>query len=274
MAPTGEIEITFLGTGTSHGVPMIGCDCEVCRSEDPRDRRHRASIALRSPEGRVLLIDTAPELRLSAVATGLDRVDAICYTHAHADHIMGLDDVRRFNDLVGSTIPAYGRPEALAVLRRAFGYAEGEYEATPDHRPSVRYEPFEAPRDICGLHVVPVPLMHGREVISGYRVGGFAYCTDCSAIPDESVPLLADLDLLVIDALRPTPHPAHFSLPEALEAIARLGPRRALLTHITHHLPHERTGRDLPPGVEMAYDGLVVTAPAGTGDRRPARGER
>ena len=254
-----EIELTFLGSGTSHGVPMIGCDCAVCRSDDPRDKRNRASVAIGTAGGSIL-VDAPPELRLAAVAWGLGRVDAILFTHAHADHIMGLDDVRRFNDIVGSTIDCYCNAPCLQRLRAVFGYAEVVYDKTPANRPSLRFELMEEPRRICGVDVVPVPLLHGSDEVLGFRFGSMAYCTDCSAIPPASAPLLEGLDLLVLDALRHTPHPTHFSLAEALEVIAELRPKKALLTHIAHQLGHEATSRDLPDNVAMAYDGLSVRA--------------
>jgi phosphoribosyl 1,2-cyclic phosphate phosphodiesterase len=258
MEPSQDMELIFLGTGTSHGVPMIGCDCAVCRSDDPRDRRNRAAAAVRMADGRVILIDAPPELRLAAVAAGLDRVDAILFTHAHADHIMGLDDVRRFNDLVGGTIPAYGSAQTLKTVRAAFGYAEVAHEAAPANRPSLRLERMDAAVEICGRRVQPVPLLHGADEILGFRMGSMAYCTDCSAIPPASEALLEGLDLLVIDALRHRPHPSHFTLAEALETIARIGPKRALLTHLTHELPHAETAAQLPQGVDIAYDLLRV----------------
>jgi len=256
-----EVELVFLGTGTSHGVPMIACDCAVCRSADPRDRRNRASVGIRTPDGRVILIDTAPELRLSAVAFGIERADAILFTHAHADHIMGLDDVRRFNDVLGAALPCYGQPATLRRLREVFDYAEKPYAAAGADRPSLRLEPIDAAREICGVEVVPVPLRHGTAEVLGFRIGGLAYCTDCSAIPAGSWDLLAGLDLLVLDALRHRPHPTHFNLAGALDVVRRLGPRRALLTHITHELPHAATDAGLPKGVGLAYDGLVARAP-------------
>ena len=251
----GQLEITFLGTGTSHGVPMIACDCEVCRSDDPRDKRNRTSAVVRTPDGRVILIDASPELRLAAVACGLERVDAILFTHTHADHIMGLDDVRRFNDISGETIPCYGSADTLRVLRQVFGYAEVPFKRAPTYRPSLAFEEITAPVEICGVEVIPIPLMHGRDRILGFRIGNLAYCTDCSEIPPESRDLLAGLDLLVLDALRPAPHPTHFSLSEALAEIELLAPARTLLTHMTHHLGHERTSQSLPAGVALAYDG-------------------
>lgn len=260
--PSGEIELIFLGTGTSHGVPMIACDCAVCRSDDPRDKRNRASAAVRAPDGRVILIDTAPELRLSAVGCGLTRVDAILFTHTHADHIMGLDDVRRFNDVSGATIDCYGSAETVGRLRQVFPYTEVAYERAPTDRPSLRFAVIDAPRRICGLPVVPVPLLHGRAEVLGFRFGPMAYCTDCSAIPEGSWDLLAGLELLVLDALRRTPHPTHFNLAEALEVVARLAPRRAWLTHITHELSHAATNAALPDNVALAHDGLRVSVKA------------
>lgn len=252
------LSITFLGTGTSHGIPMIGCDCEVCRSSDPRDRRNRASAAVTVPDGRVIVIDLPPEFRLAAIATGLPRVDAVLLTHAHADHIMGADDLRRFNNLRGDGIDCYANAGTLDVFRRVFGYAERPY-ANPD-RPSLRLHAIDGPREIAGVAVRPIELLHGRLPIFGYRIGRFAYCTDVSAIPDAARPLLADLDLLVIDALRYRPHPAHFSLDQALAAIEQIAPRRALLTHIAHEIPHEAASARLPDNVAIAWDGQRVTA--------------
>ncbi len=251
-----RLTITFLGTGTSHGIPMIGCDCDVCRSSDPRDRRNRPSAAVTLPDGRVIVIDLPPEFRLAVLATGLPRVDAVLLTHGHADHIMGADDLRRFNNLSGASIDCYANAATIATIRRVFGYAERPY-TNPD-RPSVRLHAIDGPTEVAGVTVRPIALLHGRMEIFGYRIGRFAYCTDVSAIPDRSWPLLDDLDLLVINALRYRPHPAHFSLAEALDAIERIAPRRALLTHIAHEISHEGTSAQLPANVEIAFDGQRV----------------
>jgi phosphoribosyl 1,2-cyclic phosphate phosphodiesterase len=249
--------VRFLGTGTSHGVPMIGCRCGVCRSADPRDRRLRPSIYLSLADGTRVLVDTTPDLRSQALAHDLDRVDAILFTHCHADHVMGLDEVRRFNVLQQASVPCYGDRRTLDELRRTFAYI---FEA-PDEGggiPKVTLHPVDAPFTIGAQTITPVPVLHGRRPIFGYRFGGFAYLTDCSAIPDESWPLIEGLDTLVIDALRHRPHPSHFTVAGALAVIERAAPRRALLTHICHDLGHAATGANLPNGVDMAYDGLTL----------------
>ena len=276
---SGSLEITFLGTGTSHGVPMIGCDCRVCRSDYPRDRRNRTcvSVAVRGQAGAdpaVLVIDTPPEFRLGAIATGLARVDAVLVTHAHADHILGMDDLRRYNNLSGGPIDVYGDASAMAIVRTVFRYAEAPYD-NPD-RPSLRFHELtgagllpEAHRlkacattvMIAGVPVTPVPLLHGRREVLGFRIGRFAYCTDCSSIPPASEPLLAGLELLVLGALRYTPHPAHFNVEQAVAAIDRLAPRRALLTHMAHEIAHAELAARLPAHIQPAWDGQRVEVP-------------
>jgi phosphoribosyl 1,2-cyclic phosphate phosphodiesterase len=249
--------VTFLGTGTSHGVPMIGCRCTTCRSSDPRDRRWRASIFIELAGGVTLLVDTAPDLRSQALAFGVERVDAVLFTHAHADHILGLDELRRFNELQGSPISCYGDPGTLQEVRRTFDYA---FRSEPEGGaiPRVRLFTLAGPASFGGQTFVPVPVRHGSQLILGYRLGSFAYLTDCSAIPDQSWALLDGVRLLALDALRERPHPTHFSLGESLEVVARLKPERAFLTHVCHDLPHGPTCARLPRGVELAYDGLTV----------------
>ncbi len=250
------LRLTILGSGTSHGVPMIACGCDVCRSSDPRDRRTRTS-ALLEYDGHGVLIDTAPELRLQCVACGVTRVDAVLLTHAHADHVVGLDDVRRFNDLLGRELPVYGAADTLARVREMFRYAFEDDPSYPSAKPQLRATPITGSFEVGGRLVTPLPYWHGPARVLGFRVGGVAYCPDCSAIPDETWPLLAGLDVLVLDALRRRPHPTHFNLEQALAVAARIGARRTLLTHIAHELGHAATSAALPPGVELAYDGLV-----------------
>jgi phosphoribosyl 1,2-cyclic phosphate phosphodiesterase len=255
-----RIELLFLGTGTSAGVPMIGCHCEICSSNDPRDKRTRPSVVI-SYNGCRVLVDTTPELRLQCVAHEVDRIDAIVFTHAHADHIMGLDDVRRFNALSGGPIDAWADQRTFGTLGRCFGYAFSE--PSPDakvFRPHLVHRRIEGPFAICGVTWTPVPLLHGQMPILGFRVGKLAYCTDVSRIPEDSFALLEGLDVLVLDALQPKPHVTHFSLPQAIEAARRIGAELTLFTHIAHSLGHERTNRDLPDGMRLAYDGQRVFA--------------
>jgi len=250
------VEVIILGSGTSHGVPMIGCLCSVCTSNDPRDRRSRPSIYVRFG-GRRLLVDTAPELRLQCIASGIDAVDAVLFTHHHADHVLGLDDLRRFNWLMKGPVVCYGTTPTLDALREMFAYAFRSEPGSPHSRPQLELRSIDTtPFTIGGETIVPVPLMHGPMPVLGFRFGRFAYCTDCNVIPESSIGLLAGLDVLVLDALRPTPHPAHFSLDEAVAVARRIGPRQTYFTHMTHQLGHEEINKALPPGMALTYDGM------------------
>jgi phosphoribosyl 1,2-cyclic phosphate phosphodiesterase len=249
--------VTFLGTGTSHGVPMIGCRCATCTSQDPRDQRLRPSIRVELANGGALVVDTAPDFRTQALRFGVLRVDAVLFTHPHADHLLGLDEIRRFNALQRCAIPCYGNPGTMAEVRRVFAYAF-DPKQEGGGVPQLELRPVTGPFEAAGTRVTPVPVMHGLLPIHGYRIGAFAYLTDCSAIPDESWALLDGVRTLVVGALRHRPHPTHFTVAQALEVVARIGPDRALLTHIAHDLGHAATSDDLPPGVELAYDGLIV----------------
>jgi phosphoribosyl 1,2-cyclic phosphate phosphodiesterase len=251
------VRVTFLGTGTSHGVPMIGCRCAVCRSTDPRDNRLRPSILIQPDDGGVLLVDTGPDLRTQALRHDVSRVDGVLFTHPHADHILGLDETRRFNTLQGCAIPCYGEPGTIAEVRRVFAYAF-EPRQPGGGVPRLDLHPVTGPFTVGRTVVTPVPVMHGDLRIYGYRVGAFAYLTDCSAVPDSSWALLAGVRTLVVDALRHRPHPTHFTVAQAIEVAARIKPSRTLLTHIAHDLGHAETSAHLPPGVELAYDGLIV----------------
>jgi phosphoribosyl 1,2-cyclic phosphate phosphodiesterase len=250
------MKVTFLGTGTSTGVPVIGCHCRVCTSEDPRNQRLRPSILLEWRE-RKILVDSSTDFRQQALRHRIDQLDAVLYTHCHADHVMGLDDLRIYNFRQRSDLPVYGSPGTLADIRRTFWYAFAETQEGGG-KPRLDLHEVEGPFDLFGVRVEPVPLWHGDLSVSGYRIGGFAYCTDCNRIPGDSRNLLAELEVLVIDALRPTPHPTHFSLSETLAVLGDLRPRRSYLIHMGHDLEHEETERGLPPSVRLAYDGLVL----------------
>jgi phosphoribosyl 1,2-cyclic phosphate phosphodiesterase len=250
------VKVLFLGTGTSHGVPMIGCDCAVCRSTDSRDARMRTSILVEGADGTTLLVDTPPDLRTQALTHGLRRIDAILYTHSHADHIAGLDDVRRFNAINRGPMPIYGDPATVREIRLRFGYAFDPASATGGGLPDLRLWTIGGPFCVRQLEVTPVPILHGRRPILGFRFGGFAYLTDCSEIPPASRALLTGLDVLVLDALRRRPHPTHFSLGEAVAVAAEIGARQTYFTHIAHDLGHAETCAGLPPAMTLAYDGL------------------
>lgn len=241
---------------------MIGCGCAVCQSTAPEDKRFRASIVVTHDDGTQVLVDTTPDLRSQALAWHLTRVDAVVYTHSHADHIFGLDELRRFIALRGGgTLTVYGDAHTIGELKRIFTYA---FSAPPELGGGVpRLVPavVEGPFDVAGTPWVPVPIMHGRRRIFGYRIGGFAYLTDCSGVPDDSWALLEGLDLLVIGALRERTHPTHFSLSEAIVAAQRTGAMRTLFTHMCHDLGHADTNARLPEGMALAYDGLSVTLP-------------
>ena len=251
------LRITVLGSGTSVGVPTIGCECRVCQSPDPKDKRLRPSIVV-SYDGRHVLIDTTPDLREQALRAGLRRLDAVLYTHAHADHILGLDDVRPFNYGRPEPIPIYARPEALDTIQRVFRYV---FDAR-DHCGGVpRIEAFalaDSGIELFGLHFHPIPIWHGQRMIVGFRFGRAAYLTDHSDIPPESLALLEDLDVLFLDGLRHTPHPTHSTIQRSLRWVEQLRPARAYFTHICHELSHAETNRTLPPHVQLAYDGLVI----------------
>jgi phosphoribosyl 1,2-cyclic phosphate phosphodiesterase len=250
------MRVTFLGTGTSHGIPVIGCTCAVCRSRDPRDRRSRASVLI-EVKGSTLLVDAAPELRLQALAAGIAHVDAMLLTHAHADHISGLDDVRIFSEHTRREFPVFGPAPALTQLRKRFEYVFRPTQ-TGGGKPRLRLHAVSGPFTAAGVRVRPVPLWHGRLRVFGYRINGFAYLTDVSAIPESAYRRLRGLEVLVLDALRPAPHQTHFHLERAVAEARRIGARRTYFTHMCHLLGHGTTERSLPPGMRLAYDGLAL----------------
>jgi phosphoribosyl 1,2-cyclic phosphate phosphodiesterase len=252
-----EFLITVLGSGTSMGVPTLGCDCKVCTSVDPKDNRLRPSVMIEY-DGHTVLVDTTPDFRVQALRAGIKRIDAILYTHAHADHIMGLDDVRPLNMKQRGAIPLYGSPDTLDTIRRCFYYAF-ENESPESAIPKLTLHPVEGGTiDLFGVAFEPILLNHGRGFVYGYRFGNSAYLTDHSEIPEGALPRLAGLDVLFLDALRHKPHPTHTSLSRALQHVADLKPGRAYFTHISHDLPHEYTQGTLPPNVFLAYDGLEI----------------
>jgi len=251
-------QVIVLGSGTSHGIPMIGCRCEVCRSSDPRDRRTRPSVFW-SGDGVDLLIDCPPELRLQCVANHVAHVDAVLFTHHHADHVVGLDDLRRFNWINKRPIPCYGSPRTLVSLRRMFAYAFEPAPDSPHSRPQLElHEIGEESFDVCGQRVMPIPLMHGPLPVLGFRIGDFAYCTDCSVIPESSRPLLQNLDVLILDALRIDAHPTHFNLVQAVEMAGCIGAKQTYFTHMAHQIKHADIDATLQDGMHLAYDGLQI----------------
>jgi phosphoribosyl 1,2-cyclic phosphate phosphodiesterase len=253
-----SLRLTVLGSGTSMGVPSLGCACRVCHSPDPRDNRLRPSVLL-SRAGRNVVIDTTPDFRSQALRAGVERLDAVVYTHGHADHILGFDDIRSFNVRQKMHLPIYGSAETLATLQRTFAYAF-DPEPAPSTIPQVTLHAIDGPFELCGTHLVPVPARHGDMRVFGFRFGRAAYLTDLSSLPEASKELLRNLDDLILDALRDTPHPMHQTVEQALALVAELTPRRAWFTHISHDLPHAETNARLRSlgfaHVELAYDGL------------------
>jgi len=250
------MKITFLGTGTSVGVPVPTCTCDVCRSTDTRDRRLRPS-ALLQWDGHGVVIDTSTDFRAQALRHEIARVDAVLFTHAHADHILGLDDLRLYNWRQGAPVPVYGNRETLDALGRTFWYVF-ERENNQSTPPEILSTPVNGPFPLLGREILPVPVFHGRMPILGYRVGSFAYLTDVSEIPESSLDLLHGLDVLVLNALRHTPHPTHFNLEAAVEQAGRIGAGKTYLTHMSHEIGHAAVAPRLPSNVELAYDGLTI----------------
>lgn len=255
------MRLTFLGTGTSFGVPQVGCGCAVCHSADPRDRRARTG-ALIDVGDRTLLIDTPPELRLQLIATGRSDVDAVLYTHEHADHINGIDDLRIFSVKGGRSLPVFGPPEALARLRESFRYifdpSVPVYAGTS--KPDLELRPLDEGRvqEVAGVPVLPLAFSHGHGRVFGYRIGNLAYLTDVKEVPAAARDRLRGLDVLVLNALWFRPHPTHLSIGEAVETALALGATRTFLTHLSHETGHADLAARLPPSVQPAHDGLVV----------------
>ncbi len=254
--------LTLLGTGTSFGVPQIGCSCGVCRSEDPRDRRTRCAALLETGDGTTLLIDTPPELRLQLVAAGTSRVDAVLYTHAHADHIAGIDDLRMFSLQRGSPLPLHGPVETLDQIRATYRYIfdESITVVKGTSKPSLSLHPVEGGSRVrvAGVEVLPLEVNHGNLRVFGYRIGPVGYLTDAKAVPEPVRAALRGVEVLVLNALWWRTHPTHLSIPEAIETAQAIGARRTLLTHLTHETGHAELAVRLPAGIEPGYDGQVV----------------
>jgi phosphoribosyl 1,2-cyclic phosphate phosphodiesterase len=250
--------ITVLGSGTSVGIPMVGCRCKTCTSADPRDKRLRPSILIKLDGCRVL-IDTAPDFREQALRFGIERIDAVLYTHAHADHILGLDDLRPFNFMQMGEIPIYGSAETLDTIERTFQYVFNN-KPTQSSRPKLCPKRFEDGDriSICGIDFEPVRAFHGTGEVHGFRFGNCAYLTDHSVIPPESMQRLQNLDVLFLDALRYNAHPTHQTVQQSLQTVGVLRPKRAFFTHISHDLLHAVAESRLPPNVRLAYDGLEI----------------
>jgi len=258
------VRLTLLGTGTSFGVPQIGCDCATCRSSDPRDRRTRTAALLQT-DAATLLIDTPPELRLQLLAAGTRRLDAVLYTHEHADHVHGIDDLRVFSHGRGGPLPLYGAPATLAFLRESYRYIfdPGQAPYLGTSKPRLTLHLLEAGRvsEIAGLPVLTLAFPHGHGSVLGFRIGPVAYVTDAKHVGEPERELLRGVELLVLNALWWRPHPTHLSIPEAIEVAQAIGARRTLLTHLTHETGHAELAQRLPAGIEPGYDGQTLEIP-------------
>jgi phosphoribosyl 1,2-cyclic phosphate phosphodiesterase len=250
-----RMRVTMVGSGTSTGVPVIGCPCKVCTSTNPKNRRSRPGLKL-EVNGGVLLVDTPTDLREQALRFGLPRLDAVLFTHAHADHIFGLDDIRILNFRQRKAIPCYGSAETLSAIRRIFSYI---FERTQEGggKPQIELLEVREPFRLLGREIIPVPVWHGAMEVFGYRLGRFAYVTDCNRIPEESFELLAGVEILILDALRYRPHSTHFSVAEAIAVAERIGSKRTIFTHLAHEIDYGDPQVQLPPGMELGYDGLT-----------------
>ncbi len=262
---TETLNITILGSGTSTGIPVIGCPCDVCHSNHPGNLRSRCS-ALLSYGKYNLLIDTSTDLRQQALRENIRHIDAVFYTHSHADHLHGIDDLRSFNIRSQAPIPLYGSKATLTTIKNSFSYIFNQTEPTcqPNYIPKLKLNPFSQPLNIFGLQIIPIPLIHGSMPTYGYRCGSFAYLTDCNAIPADSMRLLEDLEILILDGLRFTPHNTHFNIPQALEVAQKIGAKQTFLTHLSHEVDHPRHDRQLPQGVNLAFDGQQLSCCAHT----------
>ena len=254
------IELNILGSGTSTGIPMLGCDCETCTSDDPQDRRFRSSLLLRWRD-TVVVIDTTPEFRLQMLRARCQTLDAVLLTHCHADHVAGLDDVRPFSFGNSRPIPIYGNAETLNSIKKRFDYVWNAPQIGGG-LPKIELRPVTEPFVIDQVEIVPVPVQHGIISIYGYRVGNMAYISDVSGIPESSMALLQGVEILIVDAVRYRPHATHFHLEAAIEASRAIGAKQTYFTHLNHDFLHRRLAAELPAGMAPAYDGLLLEAHA------------
>ncbi len=259
------MRLIFLGTGTSFGVPQIGCGCAVCHSADPRDRRTRCGVVIQAPNGTTLLVDTPPELRLQLVAAGVASVDAVLFTHEHADHIHGIDDLRAFSIRRATPLPLYAEATTFATLEARFPYIfdDGFRPLPGTTRPEGAKHVIApgVPFEVQGTSVLPIAVPHGRASVVGFRVGDLAYITDAKTLPDAALEALVGVRVLILNALLRTSHPTHLSISEAVAMAQRVGAERTFLTHLTHENFHADLAAELPPGISPAHDGLVVDLP-------------
>ena len=253
------MRVTFLGTGTSHGIPMIGCDCAVCRSDNPRNHRLRPSVYIENG-GQCLLVDATPDFRAQALRANIRQVDAVLITHTHADHVLGLDDLRVFCQQSGRKMPIYGSPRSLETIQRVFSYACTETPAWPG-LPSFELRPLQPSQqsEVAGMSVRVLPLLHGRMEVYGFLFGrDLAYVTDCNIVSPEVINTVRGVTVLVLDALRHRPHPTHLTIDQACEVAKQVGAKLTLLTHLCHEAEHEAVEKELPPQVRVAYDGMQL----------------
>ncbi len=253
------MKITFLGTGPSHGVPVIGCTCSVCTSNNEKNIRWRSSIIIEK-KSKFILIDTSPEFRFQALKYDIRKIDAVLFTHRHADHVHGFDDLRRYNEITGKTIPCFADETTANSIKNMYPYVFRARKHDYTSKPKVTMKIVNGVFQVEDIKITPVPIKHGAEKILGYRFDNFAYLTDCSSIPEESYSLLKNLDILVIGALRYTPHPNHLSVDEVIPVINRINPGKAYLTHMTHEIEYHTLKDYLPDHIEPAYDGLKLFA--------------
>ncbi len=255
------MELTFLGTGTSHGIPEIGCQCPVCTSSDSHNKRRRASVYVRD-KGTSLLVDTPPDFREQVLSFGVERVDAVLVTHPHADHIFGFDDLRRFYDMQGQPIPIYSSVHTIEVLKRVFAYVDGDIPPGASVL-RVDFREVSGPWRIGQIDIEPLTVDHGWIEACGYlfRAGGksLAYVPDCNGISSETLAQIQGVDVMILDALRRTSHPTHFSLPETVSCLEKIGAQTSYITHLSHDLDHDETRKILPASVQVPYDGLTIT---------------